>query len=354
MKKRNRIDLPEDLVVEILSRVPAESLVRLRTTSKRWNVLIKDGRFAKKHYANAPRHSLIIMLIAFRVYLVSVDLHEINNNKIDICKVFHCDGLLLCTTIDNRLVVSNPCSCEIKWIQPRNSYKKFDIYAFGKSSCNKYKILRMDQFDYTSPVLLDYEIYDFNSNSWRVIGKIIREWFIPRCTDRGMSVNGNTYWLASTNDFTSGHFKLGFDFSTESFARVSLPGDHLPDRIFALSVTREDPKICIATRSIIQELHIDVWIATTIESTGAASWRKFLSVNLANLYKPFCFARGMNFLVDQENKVLVCRGKYWVSDVFLHVVGKDKCIQVDHHDAESRCSLVDNYVPTLVQIQQGL
>ncbi|KAG7578100.1 F-box-like domain superfamily, partial [Arabidopsis thaliana x Arabidopsis arenosa] len=81
MKKGNIVHLPEDLVVEILTRVPAVSLRRLRSTSKGWNALIKDGRFAKKHFANAPRQSLVIMLIDYRVYLVSTNLHRIENDK---------------------------------------------------------------------------------------------------------------------------------------------------------------------------------------------------------------------------------------------------------------------------------
>ncbi|XP_019085733.1 PREDICTED: putative F-box protein At4g10190 [Camelina sativa] len=377
MKKTNIVDLPEDLVVEIISRVPAVSLVGLRSTCKRSNALINDASLAKKHYTTAPRHSLIIMLIASRVYLASVDLHNnhndtIHNNKVkittqfslndplsdsleevNISNIFHCDGLLLCTTVDNRLVVWNPCLREVKWIKPRKSFKRLTIFAFGKSSCNKYKILRMDQFNHTWPVLLDYEIYDFTSNSWRVVGKITGEWFIPPSADHGMSVDGNTYWLACTKDFTSGVFLLGFDFLTERFARVSLPGDNLPYHKLALSVTREDQKLCMLATRAMQPSIRDVWIATKIESTGAASWSKFLSIDVANINKHFFFVTGMNFLVDQENKVLVCRGENGISNVFLHVVGEDKCIQVDHHDAESRCSLVVSYVPTLVQIQQG-
>ncbi|XP_010437407.1 PREDICTED: putative F-box protein At4g10190 [Camelina sativa] len=372
MKERGNIrDLPDDLVVEILSRVPVVSLVRLRSTSKTWNVLIKDGRISKKHDDNAPRprHSLIIMLIDFRLYLVSVDLHSNYNNKVkiasqfslkdpvyaslkevDIRHVFHCDGLLLCTTLYNRLVVWNLCSNETKWIQPRHFFKESDIFALGKSSCKKYKILRINQSDCISGSvsILDCEIYDFTSNSWRVVGKT-RSWFIPEwkgCRN-GMSVNGNTYWLAAlTKHWTD--FILRFDFSTERFVSVSLPIDD--DHLISLSVTREDQKLCILATRAVESSIGDVWIATKIESTGAASWSKFLSLN--SVYRPFSFDSGLNFLVDKENKVLVCRGKNGISDYFLHVVGEDnKCIQVDHHDAESTCSLVFSYVPTLVQIQ---
>ncbi|CAH8272813.1 unnamed protein product [Arabidopsis lyrata] len=66
------------------------------------------------------------MVFAYKGYLVSVDLHGIHNNKVkltsqfslkdpfcescrevDIHNIFHCDGLLLYTTMDNRLVVWN-------------------------------------------------------------------------------------------------------------------------------------------------------------------------------------------------------------------------------------------------------
>lgn len=40
--KNNRtVDLPEDMLVEILSRVSEASLARSRSTSKGWNALIK-------------------------------------------------------------------------------------------------------------------------------------------------------------------------------------------------------------------------------------------------------------------------------------------------------------------------
>ncbi|ESQ47770.1 hypothetical protein EUTSA_v10022361mg, partial [Eutrema salsugineum] len=305
--RRCSVDLPEDLLVEILSRVPEAALVRLRSTSKEWNDLIKkDKRLAKK--------SLVIMLIDFRVYLVNVDLHGIQESivkkEVDINEVFHCDGLLLCTTKDNRLVVWNPCSGETRWmIKPKDSYTNFDLHALGKSSCNKYKILRVNHqhghgFE---QCLVEYEIYDFTSNSWRCVVKT-RE-----C--QGFLMDD----------------LLRFDFSTEKLESVSLPVNPLSDFPMGLSVTREEQKLCMLTLLCCYVRDIDVWIATKIESNGSMSWIKFLT-----------------------NKVLVCRGPNVVSNRFLHIVGEDKCIQVDHrHVAGSTCSLLLSYVPTLVQIQQA-
>ncbi|KAH0943159.1 hypothetical protein HID58_002796, partial [Brassica napus] len=59
--------LPEDLVEDILSRVSATPLVRLRETSKQWNAILKSGSFAMMHAAHAPKEeSLMITLIDHR------------------------------------------------------------------------------------------------------------------------------------------------------------------------------------------------------------------------------------------------------------------------------------------------
>ncbi|EFH59880.1 hypothetical protein ARALYDRAFT_899199 [Arabidopsis lyrata subsp. lyrata] len=111
--------IPEELVVQILTRASAASLARSQCVSKRWNALIKDEKFAKKRFLQRS-HATVIMLIENRVNLVSVNLHEIHNNmvkvtnqfslkeplsksseEVDICDIFHCDGLLLCTTKDD-------------------------------------------------------------------------------------------------------------------------------------------------------------------------------------------------------------------------------------------------------------
>ncbi|CAF2099615.1 unnamed protein product [Brassica napus] len=191
--ERNIEYLPEDLLVEILSRVPEASLARLRSTSKGWNALIKkEERLAKK--------SLVVMLIHRRVYLVRLDLHGDNIVKVisqfslndplstyslkevDIHNVFHCDGLLLCTTMDERLVVWNPCSGETsRIIKPLHSKYSSDVYALERFGC------------------------------------------------------------------------------------VSLPVDPASYNLFALSVTREEQKLCLFTSRVEMYDIIEIWMATKIK-----------------------------------------------------------------------------------------
>ncbi|CAA7013195.1 unnamed protein product [Microthlaspi erraticum] len=368
-------DLPEDLLLDILSKVPRASLAKFRLASKGWKDLIKkDGRLVMK--------SLVIMLIKSRVYVARFDPHGSHKNvikvssqirlkdpfskEVNIHNVFHCDGLLLCTTEDKRLVVLNPVSGKTSWVKPRISHENICIYALGRSSCNKYKILRINKFLYMDGGQVDYEIYDFNTKSWRVTVGENRDWFLlglwPLC---GMSVNGNTYWLA---DDIGGLCQciISFDFAAERFGRVSLPYNRLSYDAFGLSVTREEQQLCLLTRSRSREV-LDLWRATKIESSGATSWGKFLSVDLADLSHPLDLQVGMNFVADRENKVLVRPGKpgkhknshrFFVrlrkhknSHRFLHIVGEDIHIKVDGDDGGSKCSVLVSYVPTLVQIQ---
>ena len=284
-KSRNTIYLPEDLIVEILSRVPRTSLARFRSTSKGWNALIeKDERLAKNS-------SLVVMLIYRKVYLVRLDLHGIQDDNIvkvisqfslndplstyslkevDIHNVFHCDGLLLCTTMDERLVVWNPCSGETsRIIKPLHSKYSSDVYALGKSSCNEYKILRVHHrgHGFCSPYFVDYEIYDFTSNSWRLVGET-SEWSFPGNCRHGTSADGNTYWLSF--DFSQDCQRprkslICFDFSTERFGCVSLPVDPASYNLFALSVTREEQKLCLFTSRVEMYDIIEIWMATKIK-----------------------------------------------------------------------------------------
>ncbi|XP_023634668.1 putative F-box protein At4g10190 [Capsella rubella] len=348
MKRKNIVVyLPEDLLVEILYRVPEASLARFRSTSKEWNALIKNNeRLAKK--------SKIIMLIDFRVYLATIDVYDNNIVKL----TSHLSLKDPRSTSAEEVIYSKYFTATANcYAQQMIIDWKSNYYALGKSSSNKYKILRIRQHGNVFEAdIVEYEIYDFTSNSWRVVGET-REWSIPWLKHCGISVNGNTYWLAFSHiQYSQKDILLSFDFSIERFEIVSLPVDNFSYFYTALSVTREEQKLCLlAMRDAgkgLSEFDVHVWMATKIESTGAITWRKFLTVKHSVYDRFLMFCNGMNFLADRENNILMCPGKQANSKSFLHIVGKDKHLEVDHHEAGSKCVVVC-YVPTSAQIQQG-
>jgi len=46
----NTVVLPEELIIEIISRVDSRNTLQLRPVCKRWNSLITDPEFVKKHF----------------------------------------------------------------------------------------------------------------------------------------------------------------------------------------------------------------------------------------------------------------------------------------------------------------
>ncbi|CAL9222355.1 unnamed protein product [Arabidopsis halleri] len=225
-------ELPEDLLEEILCRVPATSLKRLRSTCKRWNLLYNDKRFTRKHFHKAPRQSLILMWNEFGFSSMNINLHRVSPievtgelNLIDphysldqfrnslLC---HTSGLLLllcvCDNNEARVVVWNPCTGLTKCIQHRKLCY-ICTYALGSYQDNKsgnksYKILSRRFYGHQDP---EFEIYEINSNSWRRILDVNVD-----CTDmysRNVSLKGKTYWFATNEkEKQLGLFLISFDY----------------------------------------------------------------------------------------------------------------------------------------------
>ncbi|KAF3513773.1 hypothetical protein F2Q69_00003641 [Brassica cretica] len=138
------VDLPRDLAEEGFSRLPVTSLRGARCTCKKWNTLTKDESFFKKHIVEQASTELtVVMVIEFRVYLMSINLHDRpsitcqgkltsldNSDRVDISLVYHCDGLLLCIAKDfASFVVRNPYTGQTLWLKPRSPHPRLDWYS---------------------------------------------------------------------------------------------------------------------------------------------------------------------------------------------------------------------------------
>ncbi|CAF1799745.1 unnamed protein product [Brassica napus] len=178
-------DLPNDLESEILSRVPAKSLWELKTTCKRWYALFKDQKFAEKNRKRLGESVRESMLLSdLKVYAITGDLLQTNNGSIElrgkltslkgskdlnISEIFQCDGLMLCS-MKSELVVWNPCTGQIRKIEPTTCYCYYDAYALGYTTSSSgghrsYKILRRYYSQNDKKVVLG-EIYDLSSDSF--------------------------------------------------------------------------------------------------------------------------------------------------------------------------------------------
>ncbi|EOA32174.1 hypothetical protein CARUB_v10015430mg [Capsella rubella] len=358
-------NLPRDLAEEVLSRLPVTSL----------RGHVGKAKAAAKNYHREQFQ--VVMMIQYRVCLFSVNLYtpsieRIGNligledaDRVEISKIFHCDGLLLCVTKDrSSLVVWNPCSGQTRWIKPMNSYHKlFDRF--------------LDDYDYTIKVKLrEFEIYDLNSDSWKVVD-VNPDWDIEY-HQRGVSLMGNTYWFAQEKIPTSAQGEVGgdisdipdfllcFDFTMERFGpRLPLPFHAFYGDAVTVSSVREEHLAVLFQQYGAPAFTVKIWISSKIEP-HAVSWNKlFLSVDMKELTGFHFLFKGGSFFVDEKKKVAVvhdkdrgrCRGKSRrLTRNIAYVIGKKgyfKQVDLGESIDEGCWPLVCSYVPSSVQIEQA-
>ncbi|KAL1197366.1 F-box protein [Cardamine amara subsp. amara] len=302
-------NLPHDLVEEILTRAPLKSLRAVRSTCKKWNALTKDRSFTDKHIGKvtASGEKEFLMLVGYRVYLIGVNVHGIQNNNVDVSikrkaklialddsefhrsqvfRVFHSNGLLLCV-LDTRLVVWNPYWGKPKSIKRRHSMcTSSEIFSLGyDKSCGSQKVLSLFQNK--------VEIYDLSSNSWMLTDCTV-EWelYYIKCS---LSLKGNTYWYAK--DFKLEEYIICFDFTKERFGPCPpLPMSFINKRYSpSIHAIREEMLAVLLQPWNTYEL--EIWVTNKIEP-DALPWSKFLKINK----RPISVMCG-GFLIDEEKKL---------------------------------------------------
>ncbi|CAA7062661.1 unnamed protein product [Microthlaspi erraticum] len=247
-----------------------------------------------------------------------------SNTKMEMTRVFHCDGLLLCVAKEQqdhfRFFVWNPYLGQTKWIQPRNKFHRLDKYALGYDKNRNHKILSLvynnDSKTRNIPSGFFIDVYDFSTDSWRFLD-VDPGWDLG-CYN-GVSLKGNTYFLgkevtteiyvpalgAEITDI--GHYLVCFDFETECFGpRLPLP--FRPPYPFYAVLPRSwvrDEKLAV----LYIHCHIiEIWISIEVEP-NAVSWSIFFTLDLslvnglpdgfANYFAP------TSFFIDEEKKVAV-------------------------------------------------
>ncbi|CAG7862366.1 unnamed protein product [Brassica rapa] len=354
-------NLPEELVREILSRVPLTSLRKLRCTCRTWNALSKTQVFGKE---TARNQFLGFTVINGRVCSLRLDFQGIHNkgdlvhkstkkiSKLDHTKteeVFHSDGLLLCVRNRSNFVVWNPYLGQTRCIPPASrDFRFYDMFCFGYDKNNRnHKILRFCYDNDES--LFCFELFDFKTSSWRLLD--IEPDVDLDVYRSGVSLKGNTYFVAQTNRPGVIDVLLCFDFTTERFWRP-LPFHYDAVEHVVLSCVREE-KLAVLYQI---ENTMEIWITTKIEYDDV-SWSKFLEVEMTPL-NGFDYdfdTETESFFIDEDKKFAVvggeCENKPICRYQTAHIIGQDGYLK-SVRTAECPKPLVfSSYLPSLVQLE---
>ncbi|XP_061998845.1 F-box protein CPR1-like [Rosa rugosa] len=265
----------EDILINILARLPAKSLVRFMCVCKSWSNLIGSSSFISTHlnrniknhdhhylishhYYRGARDRSLISLFSNETFEQCLELQHPSWTK-ERFRVYGSSNGLVCIS-DKRLsstssiCIWNPSirkSISLpKTYIPDHSCLVSEIYL---SFCfhpthNDYKVVKM--LHEWNKLSMEVEVYSLSNNSWKVIE--ITPWLNSSWYLTGYEVcNGIVYWLIS-----GGHYRIvSFDTGSEKFGELVVPEHILPVK-GAVKIEVYKETICL----LQGQTDVDLWV----------------------------------------------------------------------------------------------
>ncbi|KAM7485146.1 hypothetical protein LguiA_001155 [Lonicera macranthoides] len=268
-------NLPDEIIEQILVRLPAKSLLRFNLVCKQWLSLISNPNFVRKHLdyvlsldindeSNSSNHHHRKLIVNSSPNLYSIDyyyeetLNSFTSTKLDFpfqhphgLHIFaSCNGLLLIGS-DDTFVLWNPLLRDYNNLPECSSFSipgYLRLLGFGyQSSLDDYKIVIVTtssaHFEPMRNVRQKVEIYSLKTNSWKTIqgGVPYGNVSIFNDIEWGTPVNGSIYWVVTDADYDEDddddsdvvdnwidvvdNWILAFDLIDEKFRLVGTPVD---------------------------------------------------------------------------------------------------------------------------------
>ncbi|KAF5805814.1 putative F-box domain-containing protein [Helianthus annuus] len=245
---------PEEIIEDILSRIPVKSILRFKSVSKSWLSLISGPSFHKLHSTVGPRTTALFFTARDSStktrYFFSgandggsvANLMKLDYTVFDAANLHaeHLNGLLFFTSRDSYcgklyVFVFNPTTHKFFKLPdppvPLRNYtdeNKCDYYLFGfDEPSNEHKVLYID-VELIKPTTIEVMIFSISNYSWR---KIEVDLPLGMSARRCFSGTGGSVCVNSVI-----HLKLrnpleilAFDLTTETFYIVNKHPEAAPD-----------------------------------------------------------------------------------------------------------------------------
>ncbi|XVF76866.1 hypothetical protein PTKIN_Ptkin13bG0301100 [Pterospermum kingtungense] len=200
----------EDLLADILVKLPAKSLIKFKVVCKKWKCLISSSRFCLYHTQSfrikcTLKPSALFIDIDFKLLPLTHDCVRLPPFDFidlpDVMVLQSCAGLLLCVSISPsiKFFICNPTTRRMKMLSfPSYSgveeYERFDVnLAFDKSF--RYKIVVVRQLKIIKPPIMSIDIYSSETDSWSVSKiRFTCNWSRHVQYDHGVFIKGAIYW----------------------------------------------------------------------------------------------------------------------------------------------------------------
>lgn len=345
--------LPRDLVIAILSRLPAKDLCKLRCVSKSWNVLLShDIEFIVQHIQWWKQKPMLLVRkylsdgtgepskTKITIEFTSIDVHgEVMDKfkkQIDgpVHTFISCGPLsLLCCMYS--LYVCNPSIHKIVRVPfPSNSRLYNTGFGFLPAS-NDYKIVHMFCDSAVGNGKMGCDIFSFrtgegvSSGSWRRIRDCPSSAWIDEYL---LCINGTIYWAISCG--WKEKSILSLDLKSEEFSTISYPTHESKIEYSFLEHIGLVGSLCVVGFSA-EALRMDVWM---LKDKRKKKWSMEHSINLFPWCPKLLIPCDEEILVQMEGMVLIC---YSLKSRKSRRIGKYKAMKTYNKP----CPYYDSLVP---------
>ncbi|KAF5751171.1 hypothetical protein HS088_TW02G00181 [Tripterygium wilfordii] len=368
--------VPQEVLFEILLRVPVKSLLRCRCVCKSWYSLISNPDFISNHTKRTALYStnthLVLRRYASDDQEETFTLHYDDDELFGDCQkldfpfkssrdYFHivgsCNGVLC--LIDNHTKGLKPIvlwniSIGLSVTLPLQqiTYQLFhnEVLGFGfDSQNNDYKVVRIVYSRMSDKSLIlppDVEIFELSNGAWRIISPRSA----PNCvlTDSSTaSLNGAVHWVGYYNSSeevgNSNRLVIAlFDMTEEVFEELNLPDGIADDILEQLSVTVFGRLLSVIQyKRWVRKLGYHgccIWVMN--EYGVAESWTKLLNID---------FWSGLRKVLGLRNngEVLLVKND---GELVSHDPWSKRSSKLEIH-GESSSFFADTYMETLVLLK---
>ncbi|GAU45634.1 hypothetical protein TSUD_175470 [Trifolium subterraneum] len=358
--KASLMSLLDELIADILSRLPIKTLMQIKCVCKSWKTLISfDPSFAKLHLQRSPRNNQLLLIAEWGMPDQRLDLSVVpfpvsrlletpiefrhpyyrlkdvtipndpyyRLKNMDCSEIVgSCNGLICLGTIcqNTRFRIWNPATNTLS--EKLGFVTDFSWFIFGYDiSTDTYKVVAFSSNK--------VKVFSFSDNVWRDIQSfpIVPFGLHPRQhhfhqynSNHGVYVSGTINWLAirnkveydEWNDITVDQFVIvSLDLATETYRQLLPPSGFVEVPPVEPSVTVLMDCLCFSHR--FKDTHFVLW--KMMEFGVQESWTQFLKISFQDLridygisnllaYRsqlfllPLCVSESSNTLIMASNQ----------------------------------------------------
>ncbi|KAJ9558807.1 hypothetical protein OSB04_013421 [Centaurea solstitialis] len=383
------VELPDELIVQILSFLPAKSLLRWRSVSKSWLNLISSTKFKAMHLHNF--NQLIPRYFVRRMYYVTVEewynVHfddeafgldidtqiefPFDRSRGNLCySIIGCCNGVVCLSDDNddfkedaftldTITLWNPSiRRKLTLPLPIFYYDGFEdpvvVLGFGYDKMSDdFKVVSLTYDWYSSSTRPKVEVYTLKTGFWReLVFPHNLSCFYTQSEWSRIFSNGCVHWICTADSNWSRYSILTFDISTELFGEIQLPEFLAQKHLLKISVVGESLAVILSSGFNFDGLMSggSTYVVMIMkEYNNPASWTTLYHIHYPdlNLGKPLRLRNKWDVIAELKNRDII---------MFNHSEGSYVYVLLDCEDEEENSddkTYVDRYVESLALLDVG-